>query len=428
MIMKRNKSVWYSIFSGATLGCLCLIVPDPVHGFDLTTPFLLENTQTLPRGVRNPRMIQVFVSGESRFDGVGVREPIGARLSKNVSWNDVLGSQKTETERNIIQTTLREAQINLDGGPGRTTGQVYTTADVKVPTLAYGLTDRLTLAVVVPVMSVSVSADTSLSRSEEGQRWMDRICAMSVDDCNTAAKKLNNAVNEKLSRLGYETIPSFKNVSAIGDVQVVGKYVLHKNNSDTLALKSTVVLPTGKKPNANAALDIPTGDGRFQLGSMLIYDKNLPAHFRWNTFGGALALMPHSLERRVPTSNLDALSQDSELLTRRLGGVFSLGTSLNYSIASWGLSTGLGYSMQYLTQTSYSGRAFSQERYQYLQDLTPSETLHTGIITAGFSTVEWYKNKQFFYPFQANVTYSRPLAGRNVNASEVVAGELVLFF
>ena len=426
--MKQEKKTSDSIIFKTLLAYLSFIIPFTAQGFDLTTPFLLENTQTLPRGVRNPRMIQVFVSGESRFDGLGLKQPIGERLSKNVSWNDVIGSQKTETERHIIQTTLRDAQINIEGGPGRTTGQIYTTADVKIPTLAYGLTDRLTVAVVVPIMSISVSADTSLAKSEDGQRWMNRVCAMSVDDCNIAAKKLNNAVNEKLSRLGYEAIPSLKTVSAIGDAQIIGKYVLAKNNDQTLALKSTVVLPTGRQPNANAALDLPTGDGRFQLGSMLIYDRALPSHFRWNTFGGALALMPHSIERRIPKSNLDALSDDSERLTRRLGGVFSMGTSLNYSIPAWGLSTGLGYNLQYLTQSSYGGRLFSPERYQYLQELSPSETLHTGIISAGFSTVDWYKNKQFVYPFQAHLTYSRPFAGRNVNASEVLAGELVLFF
>ena len=46
----------------------------------------------------------------------------------------------------------------------------------------------------------------------------------------------------------------------------------------------------------------------------------------------------------------------------------------------------------------------------------------------GFSTVEWFKQKKFFYPFQANVAYSRALAGRNVTSNDVVAAELVLFF
>ena len=49
-------------------------------------------------------------------------------------------------------------------------------------------------------------------------------------------------------------------------------------------------------------------------------------------------------------------------------------------------------------------------------------------LMAGFSTVEWFKNKQFVYPFQANLVYTHPLKGRNASTADVFAGELVLFF
>jgi hypothetical protein len=47
---------------------------------------------------------------------------------------------------------------------------------------------------------------------------------------------------------------------------------------------------------------------------------------------------------------------------------------------------------------------------------------------ANFSTVEWFKAKQFLLPFQANLTWSLPLEGRNVTNNSVFSGELVMFF
>ena len=68
-----------------------------------------------------------------------------------------------------------------------------------------------------------------------------------------------------------------------------------------------------------------------------------------------------------------------------------------------------------------------------LQD-APSEAFgtvrlrHSMLVSAAFSTIDWYKNKKFFYPLQVSVSYSHPFAGLNAPAGDLVAGELVVFF
>jgi hypothetical protein len=47
---------------------------------------------------------------------------------------------------------------------------------------------------------------------------------------------------------------------------------------------------------------------------------------------------------------------------------------------------------------------------------------------ASFSTVEWYQNRKFFYPMMASFLYSHPLMARNVAATDVFSGEIILFF
>jgi hypothetical protein len=395
---------------------------------DLSAPFLLETAQVLPQNVGNPRFVNLFMSVDSKFNGSGSIEPLGNRLNRVITWSDVIQVQESAVEKGAIRSSLRDIQLSESDSPGATSGQVNTYVNVKAPALAMGITDRFTLAVAIPIYDISVSADTGFVKSENGQAWTEKLCRLSVDECNKAARKLNNSVNEKLTEYRYDPIQSRK-ISGIGDVQLIGKYLVHQDQTNTWAVKSNFVIPTGTPPDVNKALDVPTGDGRFQLGATMIYDRSLPYDFRWNAFGGMTALMPNSMEKRIPLAIDDPISPDKEELTRNLGAVVSSGTSLVHVFPSIGLMAGAGYSFQFLAKSRYSGGKLSdRDRYLFLEDLSPSQVMHTAILTTGFSTVEWYQKKKFVYPLQANLTFSRPFLGRNVASSHLLAGEVVLFF
>ncbi len=397
------------------------------HALNLSSPFYLENPLLLPPGVKNPRFTNIFMSVDSKFNGSGDVTPLGERLNKEIKWSEIVDAQKRHSEKSMVRSVLNDLGLNYDGSPGNATGVVNTFFNVKAPVFAVGLSERFTLAVAVPVMEVQISADTGFVKSDDGQAFTSKVSSLSVDEGTTAARKLNNPVNEKLVDYGYSPIQS-RTISNIGDIQVVGKYLLHKDDKSMLTWKSTLVLPTGAGPNVDLALDIPTGDARFQVGQAMIYGRELGSDFRLNAYSGVMALMPNGMEKRIPTEEDDAISRDKESLTRQLGASFAAGTSVNHVFPSIGLVTAAGYSFQYMTKPSYSVGAYSPERYSYLEDITPAQTLHSTTLMAGFSTVEWYQAKKFFYPFQANFVFSHPLSGRNVTTNDVFSGELVLFF
>lgn len=395
---------------------------------DLTAPFVLETSRTLPQGVKNPRFINVFMSIDSKFGTTGNVQPLAQPINRVVRWSDVIGLEKDTVKKLGIQAILQSAQLDPNGGPGSTTGQVNTFFNVKVPALAMGITDRFTLGVAVPIVNIAASADTGFAKTSDGQAFTSKLCATSPVECNNAVARLNNAVNEKLSSYGYEPVGA-KTVSNIGDIQVIGKYLVYQDQDQGFALKSALVLPTGVRPNVDAALDLPTGDGRFQVGATVAYDRVFAKDYRWNSYGGAMALLPHSMDRRIPVERDNPISMDKETLTRTLGGVFTAGTSIVRTFASSGITAGAGYNLQYMTAVKYSGGSqYTPDRYGYLEDLNPAETLHSATLIAGFSTVEWFQQKKFFYPFQANLVFSHPFSGRNVTTNDVFAGELVLFF
>lgn len=411
------------------LAGLAGLAPTAWAQMDLVLPFTTENTMVLPKGIRNPRFANLFMDVQNKFDSNGMAQPLGKALNKTVTFGEMANGQTTELQKAQIQGVTQAAGLSPNQTLGSTTGEVNSFADVKVPIFAMGVTERWTLAVAVPVFSVNVSVATGLVASAEGQQFANTACqANSGVDCAETINKLNDAVNTKLVSYGYDRVES-TNVTAIGDIQVVNKFQVFKTDRHALALKNNVLLPTGTGPNVNKALDIPTGSGRFGAGVGAIYDVFLPADFRLNAFTHGTALLPNRMVKRIPVAPNEAISPDKEELTRNTGAQFIWGTGVDRRFANIGLTLGAGYTFQYLTaQTYVPGSAYDPTRYLWLDGLKPDETMHGLMLTAGFSTVEWYKEKKFPLPFQANFVFGAPIAGTNVNTNNLLAGELVMFF
>lgn len=405
---------------------------EPAHAADLKAPFELESSQVLPKGVRNPRYKNVFMSVEDRFSVAGPTEPLGYRLNKLVTWDDLVAAQKDDTMKANVRGVIKANQLESKN-PGWTTGTVNTYADVKVPVLAMGVTEKLTLAIAVPIMNIDVSVDKGFRADAGGREFVAALDKSGPLKAYEAAGKLNNAIDGKMRRLRYKPVESM-NVSGVGDMKLVGKYNLFADDASSLTAKCDLTLPTGKGPDADRALDVPTGDGQYDVGVGAIVDhkfRRVP-ELRWNNYATYTMQVRDSLERRVPESSHDMLASitQKERLDRDLGDQIALGTSLSYTVLPIGMTFGSGYSFQFQDETTFMGTKFARKRYQWLSNDQPYrvQALHALTLTAGFSTVEWFKAKKFKVPLQANVGFSRPLAGRNVTKNDMLAGELVLFF
>lgn len=405
-----------------------LIIPVYSFALDLTTPFYFENAMVLPLGVRNPRFLVALISADSKFSGSGILEPLAKPLNQDLKWKTILKNLEDETQKKLIQSFLKVAEIDQEGGVGSITGQISSFSSAKIPAFAIGITDRLTFALGVPIISVSVNADVGFVKSKDGQKFIDQLSRFSEEKAHQAAQELNTSLNKKLSEYGYQSICN-QNFTEIGDIQIHGKYLLFQDFQNRLSWKLTFVLPTGNSPHPDRLINIPTGDGAFQVGTSLFYDRSLPCNFVWTGWGGVLTRLPHSIEKRIPINASEPISRDKETLTMLMGNTATLGTSLQHYFPKLGLFTGLSYTFQAMSKTRYAnGSFYSSERYDYLNNSSFSQILHGIGIMAGFSSIEWFQKKKFFYPFQANLVWGYPIFGKNAAAANVVSGELVLFF
>lgn len=240
--------------------------------------------------------------------------------------------------------------------------------------------------------------------------------------------KLNTAVNTKLQKLGYSPVSSEK-FTRLGDIKMIGKYMAYDSDRINVAVRGEITFPSGRAPQADKVVDVPTGDGQTDWGGAGIVDGPLPVRgLRWNSYAGFTYQTAARLERRVPLKAGDPLSADKETLDRKLGNLWTSGAGVSYSYLPFGLNFGAGYHFQYLGATRYKPGQFAVERYRLLENESPSQQLQSLSLTAAFSSVEWYRQKQFVYPFQTAFSYNRPLAGKNATTNSIWAAELVAFF
>ena len=410
---------------------------------DLRAPFDLESTSVLPKGIRNPRFKNVMSWMDEKYSGGGAAEPLGVKLNKTVTWDELVRNQKGD-DRVTLEGLL--AAGNYGSSAGRATGNVSTFAYVKAPVLAWGFTETWTSAVAVPVASIDISASTGFVRSAEAQALLDEAYKSDPEKARTAAAKLNDPAQEKLRIRGYEPIRSMS-VTHVGDISWVNKVLLRKSDVDAWGVKQTVVIPTGAAPNPDRAIDPATGDGQWDLGFAVSYDRKLRPNLKWNSTLGYTLQLGDEIVKRIPESFDESLSYDKQLVSRKLGNVTSFGTSLTYEFGETGFSVGGGYNFQYMARASYdpapgapvetydeksgwsqSRKQIDRARYDALEALSPEQLLHSGVISAGYSGINAYRAKRVPIPFQVNVSFSKPLRGINTSNASLTAAELVLFF
>lgn len=427
--MKKSKNLLRELIT-ISFG-LCALSSFAVHAGDLIVPFELESASVLPQGVFNPRLKSFVTGGDQKFDSDGNPKPLAAPLTKAVTFKDVISSKSAAAERAQIRSLLGDPSgngvISESASAGIISGDVKTSITAWAPTFGYGVTDRWSLGVVVPIVRTEVNVATGFTRTNAGQDFLSKIAATSPIDARKAENDLNNALSDQLKANGYEPLQS-STKTQLGDVRLVSKYQFYSDDHHRWLVKNCLTVPTGAAPDANRLIDTASGDGQWDISTTLVYDgRRLLGGLGFNVFGGYTVQLPDSLERRIPEKG-KFLTSDKETVDRDLGDVVSLGSALIYDIGRTGFQLAAGYNIQYQGATSYSGSKYSADRYRLLEQQSPAETLHSWTVAASFSTVDFYRAGRFQAPFEATVSFSQPISARNVAADDVVGGELVFFF
>jgi len=393
----------------------------------LAAPFEVENASVLPPSIRNPRLKNINSWIEGKYNAAGTVEGLGEKLNKSLIWDKVISSLTDNTQKNLLKGTLASKNLSSADSVGNITGAVNAYVNANVPVLAIGVTDRWTLALAVPVYKVELSADTGFIISPNGQNIINEAKSKDAPKAAEMTLKLSHPLSNTLQTMGYKPITS-ERFTALGDIKLVSKYKLAETDTDILTFKSDLTFPTGRVSDVDKLVELPTGDGQYDLGFGLIWDHKLLPNLTWNFYAINTIQLADKLKRRIPTEPEGSLSADIENVDRDSGDQYLAGTSVQFGSSTGGIYANLGYIYQSMQATRFKGHRFSQERYDWLENQYPSQMLTSMVGQVGYSSIESYKSKEFPIPLQANLGFGHPLSGRNATAADVYMAELVLFF
>lgn len=409
----------------ALVAAIALATPVAFCG-DLATPFSMDSASVLPKGVRNIRLTGLTTGVDDKFSSGGVKEPLAQSMNKAISYNDLMKSVSA-SERSELKYFLERKGVDANTSVGFTQGVVNSRVTVAVPTMAYGATEKVTVAVAVPIIKSDVNIAYGWTANDEIPKTFQRL----IDD-NQVHKipqyqpKLDNVVRTEFLNKGY-TLPEDQQKTQIGDVTLVAKYQVLKQDLVTVAVQPRVVTPTGRRADINNIADVGGGDGQWDMGVAAITELRASNVVSFTGAVGYLAQLPARVPKRVPRESGETLTPDVDGSTRMdLGDVVSSSLGMRLSFAA-GVTAGAAGVLQYKGLDKYSGGRFASERYEWMSKDT-EQYMESAQITLGYSTLPLFMAKQFPVPLEASLTHSIAFAGRNVKKADVTALELAVYF
>ncbi len=394
---------------------------------NLLIPMDFENAKVLPKGIRNLRFRGAQFQATEKFDGTGQVVPVGNALNKGVTWNKIIDGKDTDLEKGLLRGYLESKNVNLNDEVGSTTGVVGIDFQPVVPIMAYGLNEKMTVALAIPVIKTSLQVDAGFVANSN----LEGIGKNLIKDGSQAKAyelqyKTANAIQEKLKKYNYDPLQS-EEKTRLGDIRLVTKNLIHQKGKVDIAIKGMVTAPTGETTDADKAVDIGTGDGQWDLGVGVVTDWQYTENNILSGYVAAISQLPTTRARRIPEEAGSKLSPDVDADTEMdLGDVINLQVGNKYSFLK-GFSFSSALTLQYKDKDTYSGNKFQSTRYNWLETDT-AQTMESVHLAFGYSTLPLFREKKFPAPIEANLSFNQVVGGMNAIQDYLVAFELAAYF
>lgn len=392
------------------------------------------DTSQVPTGVRALVYKHVEASVPLSYDSQGftsdysIREILGTNVITGIS-ADVASAYN---ELHKVDAALAES-VDL--------GKIDVTPEIKVKAdafgLAWGLSDRLMVAVGVPVMKASVTLSGGYYNSgaiANAAKQLRAITDPNVKDKATAFAQVLEQLPEIkgeylegviVNNFGYKPVGNWYG-SGIGDVQLFAQYKTYEGEKYKNALKFGVELPTGRTDDPDNLLDIPFGSGYYKTYLEAQNDYQIvDEYLALNVMGRYQYDWSADRTYRLRPSLSFPLTSDKENIHYKPGNVWLFGTELSTKLwKSVGFSTALSRKIK--SRDSIHG-ARSNYDYALLEHGTDTRT-DTLEATLSYSTVDLFLRKRFPVPLKIGATVSRVIAGRNTEQVNQTSLNFEMYF
>lgn len=393
-----------------------------------TQAMAFDSTAVLPSGVRNLNLKNVSTSMSQKTDDDARSESLAAPLQKPLKFKDILKNE-SGLKRTQLAAFLQNEGLKAEDSVGDFQADLNASVNVTALVMAYGLSDRVTLAVGVPYYQAASDVQMAFTSNAGADRFLTALrnpnTLNSTESAVEAGEKLNDAVNrlnKKLRDNGYAALSPWHR-EGLGDTTIAAKYRYLDQDIVKSALTTGLVAPTGMADNPDILTDIPFGDDQWDVFTQLSVDEHVTPQVFFNQYAKYTYQAPGSHVMRLKTAEepIEVASADVRF---KLGDKVESGASLQWEQDN-GVVSGIGG--QYV-------RKFG-DRYQTGDQLAKHELEwekdqegRYAEVQLGYSTVQAYKRQEFPVPMKLSTEYKHLLWSRNMPLSHLWQIDLNMYF
>lgn len=405
---------------------LSIITTSSIIAGNLGAPIALPAAKVMPKGVRNLTIKGVSATGTDKYNSSGEITVLSDPFFQPLSFEKIIAGTEDPSKQGEIEAAMLKVGATESDSFGDVSGQVNLDAMVTVPVFAWGVTEKFTAAIAVPVIKTSLNVDTAVNQNNAAlyNKMLGEL-NLAPDKKAEFVEKLSNPVNSKASEYGYKDIED-EDETKLGDIKLVAKYLTFQNKLNVVVLGAEVTLPTGRKEDIDKVVDLPGGDGQTDLGVSLNYDFNLNESFTISQMFSYTVQLADTEEKRVPFYRESKLTpyKDSNV-KRDLGDISFYQIALK--TAYKGVNFGAGYSFQYKDEDTYSGSKYQATWYENISK-DSVQRMQSLTATLGYDTIGLFKKGVFPVPLALSLTHSRTFEGKNVVKDPLTVFDLAVFF
>ncbi len=390
--------------------------------------FAFESTKVLPKGVRNLKIRTLFTDASQKTSRSGDPEPIAEPLWKPLKFRNVLSSEEG-LKRKQIEALLIQQGWDEDKSIGDFRAELNAQINVWAPIFAFGLTDRLTLAVAVPYYNASTDIQPGFKTNEGAEQFLAALTDPVMNNTKSAiesAEKLQNAIgrlNNKLVENNYRTLDKWTD-SGVGDTTLLMKYLAHDGDIFKVATTMGIVAPTGKQDSPDILTDLTFGDGQWDGFAQLTFDQVIGWGVFFNQYYKYTYQRPDTKATRLKTyeETIEVVKEDLDF---KLGDKIEAGVSMQFTQESTGITGGLG--LDYFRKYGDRYETDDIPAKNELQRDTDQNALYWKA-QLGYSTLPAFRRNEFGIPLQATIEYRKQYTSQNTPITDFTQIDIGLFF
>lgn len=379
-----------------------------------------DDAATLPKGRWRLRLLTSLTEASNEFGPQGDVQALGSRYSRDLDAQFL--QLLSPTTKEIVK-----ALNSISPGQGDTfeaavlNTQVNSEFLTNVFVAEYGITDRLSVGVIVPLVSATVDVSATSNTSNGLNQLLQQPDLPDGHPAKAAMQKLKaglqqiqqattvSGLNSTLQdRYGYQAGLQSWSGSGIGDIEIGAKYNYYKEHPLKMTIKGGLRLPTGRVDDPDLLTDVGFGDGQFDLGVFHFIDYQAFADTYFTLEMGYTSQLPATSTVRVPLSADVPIGSDKVDARMKLGDFWEGGLEINQTF------------FKYFTACAkYRFRQKFKDHYSNPNvDLSSLETetkslLHEANAQLEYSNLPAVRAGEASFPYAVGAFYRQPISGEN---------------